>query len=243
LGPQFVAEAVATGVEEEDRLELRFIANVDPVGLEKATRGVDPRKSLVVVVSKSWTTRETIRNAEEVRKWVERAWVDSSGNKNNYTSTEIVGSQFVACASRSAVEAVEAWGVDTETRLFEFWDFVGGRYSSSSSAGVLPLALSCGSERAQDFLAGAHQVDEHFFTAPLETNLPAIMGLLGVWNVNFLGLGARAVVPYADGLSRFASHVQQLEMESNGKSVTMDGRPLEYTTGEIVFGESVAHGR
>ncbi|KAJ1460172.1 glucose-6-phosphate isomerase, cytosolic 1 [Pelagophyceae sp. CCMP2097] len=231
LGPQFVAEAISTCIDPEPRLELRFIANVDPVGMEKATRGLDARRTLVVVVSKSWTTRETLRNAGLTKRWVLDAWRGSQ-----HAGDAVVRSQFVACASRSAIDAVEKWGVDAD-RLFEFWNWVGGRYSSSASAGVLPLALACGSAAARDFLAGAHAVDEHFFETPLEQNIPAVMAMLGVWNVNFLGLGARAVVPYADGLSRFAAHVQQLEMESNGKSVTIDGRPLDYTTGEIVFGE------
>ena len=125
----------------------------------------------------------------------------------------------------------------SQARLFEFWNWVGGRYSSSASAGLLPVALARGSAVARDFLAGAHAMDAHFFTTPLERNVPAVMALLGVWNVNFLGLGARAVVPYAEPLRRFAAHVQQLEMESHGKSVTEDGAPLDFTTGEIVVGE------
>jgi len=143
---------------------------------------------------------------------------------------------MIACASLKALDIVKRFGI-REDRLFEFWSWVGGRYSSSASAGLLPLALARGPEAAAEFLNGARMIDAHFFEAKLERNLPAVMALLGIWNVNFLGLGARAVVPYAHNLARFPAHVQQLEMESNGKSVTVHGIPLDYTTGEIVFGE------
>ena len=173
-----------------------------------------------------------------------RAWiVDAYGDGGDANEAALIRSHFVACASRTASDAVSAWGVDVGSRLFEFWNWVGGRYSSSASPGLLPLALARGSRVAKHFLRGAAAADDHFFAAPLEANVPAVMALLGVWNVNFLGLGARAVVPYAEGLDRFAAHVQQLEMESNGKSVTCDGLPLDYTTGEIVFGEPGTNGQ
>ena len=181
-------------------------------------------------MSKSWSTAETLRNGAAVRDWICAAHGDRP-------RAAVVRAHFVACASRTAADAVAAWGVDADARLFEFWNWVGGRYSASASAGLLPLALARGSRAARDFLAGAHAMDEHFFTTQLERNVPAVMALLGVWNVNFLGLGARAVVPYAEPLRRFAAHVQQLEMESHGKSVTEDGAPLDFTTGEIVVGE------
>ncbi|KAJ1460170.1 Phosphoglucose isomerase-domain-containing protein [Pelagophyceae sp. CCMP2097] len=237
LGPEFVSGAIAASLARDvPQLGLRFLANVDPVGFEKAVSGLDATKTLFVVVSKSWTTQETLRNAELCKQWVLESWraVESATAP---LPAAIIKSQFAACASRSVAHKVEKWGVDSALRLFEFWDWVGGRYSSSASAGILPLALSCGSEAAKQFLAGAHAVDKHFFETPLERNIPAVMAMLGVWNVNFLGLGARAVVPYSEALSRFPAHVQQLEMESNGKAVTTDGLPLDYTTGEIVFGE------
>mmetsp|Transcript_31843 Transcript_31843/g.101965 ORF Transcript_31843/g.101965 Transcript_31843/m.101965 type:complete len:877 (+) Transcript_31843:218-2848(+) len=235
LGPEFVVQALDFGGGEEANLGVRFVPNVDPASFEAATRGLDPKETLVVVVSKSFTTAETMRNSQKVKRWILDAY-DDQDEANLLSPSEIVAAHFCACAGRSALPAVREFGV-AEERLFEFWDWVGGRYSSCASAGLLPLALSRGSEAARRFLQGARKIDAHFFEAPLEGNVPAIMALLGVWNVNFLGLGARAVVPYAHGLSRFPAHVQQLEMESNGKSVTTDGTPLDYTTGEIVFGE------
>ena len=234
LGPEFVLRATA-GAEpannDERPLDVRFLANVDPVAFDDAVRGLDPTKTLGIVVSKSWGTAETLRNAAKVKAWI----IDGHGAGEGEAG--VVKAHFVACASRTASDKVERWGVDASTRLFEFWNWVGGRFSASASPGLLPLALARGSESARRFLDGAHAIDDHFFTAPLERNVPAVMALLGVWNVNFLGLGARAVVPYAESLDRFAAHVQQLEMESNGKSVTIDGKPLDFTTGEIVFGE------
>lgn len=230
LGPEFITSSIR---KKKDDLDVRFVANVDPEAFDRETADLDPASTLVVVVSKSWSTAETLRNAEKVKSWI----LDAYEGDNEVSREEAVRAHFCACASRGVADKVAEWGIDSDSRLFEFWSWVGGRYSSSASAGLLPLALARGSHTARQFLKGARAVDKHFFEAPLEENVPAVMALLGVWNVNFLGLGARAVVPYAHGLSRFAAHVQQLEMESNGKSVTVDGRPLDYTTGEIVFGE------
>ncbi|KAK7240130.1 glucose-6-phosphate isomerase [Aureococcus anophagefferens] len=233
LGPEFIVQATAgvKAMESDGRdLEVRFVANVDPVAFTAAKKGLDPRKTLVIVVSKSWSTAETLRNAAKVKAWVLDAFPDED-------EAAVVKAHFVACASRTAHDRVSAWGVDADARLFEFWNWVGGRYSASSSAGLLPLALARGSSAARGLLEGMHAMDEHFYSKPLEENAPAVMALLGIWNVNFLGLGARAVVPYSEALARFAAHVQQLEMESHGKSVTIDGRPLDFTTGEIVIGE------
>ena len=237
LGPEFVTQATAgekAPAEDGRRVDVRFVANVDPVAFDVATEGLDATKTLAIVVSKSWTTAETLRNAQKVRRWIVDACVEKDAR---LSEPQIVRAHFVACASRTASAEVEAWGVDSDARLFEFWNWVGGRYSSTSSAGVLPLALARGSTAARAFLDGARAMDEHFFAEPLETNVPVVMALLGIWNVNFLGLGARAVVPYSEALARFAAHVQQLEMESHGKSVTIDGRPLDFVTGEIVIGE------
>eukprot|EP00629_Pelagomonadales_sp_RCC1024_P008239 CAMPEP_0119274664 /NCGR_PEP_ID=MMETSP1329-20130426/12591_1 /TAXON_ID=114041 /ORGANISM="Genus nov. species nov., Strain RCC1024" /LENGTH=702 /DNA_ID=CAMNT_0007275003 /DNA_START=91 /DNA_END=2196 /DNA_ORIENTATION=+ len=237
LGPEFIVQATQGAAAPEadgEPLEVRFVANVDPVAFDAATRNLDPTTTLVIVVSKSWTTAETLRNARKTRDWLVGGCL---ARDPTLTEADVVRTHFVACASRTAAAEVDAWGVDSETRLFEFWNWVGGRYSSSSSAGVLPLALSRGSTAARQFLEGARAMDAHFFEAPLEENVPAIMALLGIWNVNFLGLGSRAVVPYSEALARFAAHVQQLEMESHGKSVTIDGRPLDFVTGEIVIGE------
>ena len=237
LGPEFVTQATAGEKalkEDGQNLNVRFVANVDPVAFDVATAGLDATKTLAIVVSKSWTTAETLRNARKVRRWVVDACIQKD---ERLKEPQIVRAHFVACASRTASAEVEAWGVDSDKQLFEFWNWVGGRYSSTSSAGVLPLALARGSTAARAFLDGARAMDAHFFDEPLETNVPVVMALLGIWNVNFLGLGARAVVPYSEALARFAAHVQQLEMESHGKSVTIDGRPLDFVTGEIVIGE------
>ena len=181
-----------------------------------------------------WTTAETLRNAAKAKAWV----LDGHrGGGGDVDEAAVVLAHFVACASRTAADSVRRWGVDADARLFEFWNWVGGRYSSSASPGLLPLGLARGSGHARAFLRGLRAMDDHFFDAPLRANAPALMALLGVWNVNFLGLGARAVVPYSEALSKFAPHVQQLEMESNGKSVTIGGEALDFTTGEIVFGE------
>jgi len=251
LGPEFVVQALDDDDNTNNKrtdgessstqgdLDVRFVANVDPATFEAETRGLDPKKCLVVVVSKSFSTAETMRNARRAKRWVLDAYgaSESADAAGDSETRRIVSAHFAACAGRGAVRKVEEFGIAAADRLFEFWSWVGGRYSSCASAGLVPLAVGRGPDKAKAFLAGARAVDDHFFSAPLEQNLPVVMALLGVWNVNFLGLGARAVVPYAHRLSRFAAHVQQLEMESNGKSVTTDGRPLDYTTGEIVFGE------
>ncbi|KAH8082951.1 glucose-6-phosphate isomerase [Aureococcus anophagefferens] len=206
LGPEFIVQATAgvKAMESDGRdLEVRFVANVDPVAFTAAKKGLDPRKTLVIVVSKSWSTAETLRNAAKVKAWVLDAFPDED-------EAAVVKAHFVACASRTAHDRVASWGVDADARLFEFWNWVGGRYSASSSAGLLPLALARGSSAGRGLLEGMHAMDEHFYSKPLEENAPAVMALLGIWN---------------------------LEMESHGKSVTIDGRPLDFTTGEIVIGE------
>ncbi|KAJ8614475.1 hypothetical protein CTAYLR_000858 [Chrysophaeum taylorii] len=211
LGPEFVVRAL-----EDARLETRFLGNVD--AFEVATRGLDPRRTLVVVSSKSFTTTETMRNAERAKAWL------GGGD---------VSDRVVGCSASR--EKVEAFGA---SRLFEFWDWVGGRFSATASPGLLPLALAAGADAARKFLDGAAAVDAHFAEAPLERNVPVVLALLGVWNKNFLDLCCRAVVPYAARLARFPAHVQQLEMESNGKSVgANDHRQLDVPAGEIVFGE------
>ena len=190
LGPEFVTQATAgekAPAEDGRRVDVRFVANVDAVAFDVATEGLDATKTLAIVVSKSWTTAETLRNAQKVRRWI----VDACEKDARLSEPQIVRAHFVACASRTASAEVEAWGVDSDARLFEFWNWVGGRYSSTSSAGVLPLALARGSTAARAFLDGARAMDEHFFAEPLGANVPVVMALLGIWNVNFLGL-ARA---------------------------------------------------
>lgn len=206
LGPEFACRALESG-----DVDVRFLSNVDPEALESATRGLDPAKTLAVVSSKSFTTQETMRNADRLKKW---------------------GCAFVACTANA--DAARAWGVD---EVFTFDVAVGGRFSATSAPGLVPLALAAGSAAAREFVEGAKRMDEHFFEAPLAANLPVVLALLGLWNRNFLGFPCRAVVPYSRRLSFFPAHVQQLEMESNGKSLALDtNQPLPYKVGEIVFG-------
>ncbi len=212
---------------------LRFLANVDPVDVARATQGLDPEETLVVVVSKTFTTAETMLNARTLRKWL------LDGIKG--ASPETVIKQHVVAAS-SAVPLVTEFGVDP-ANIFGFWDWVGGRYSVCSAVGILPLALVFGYEVMEQFLAGARNIDEHFATAPLRENLPVLMGLLGLWNSTFLGHESRAILPYAQALLRFPAHVQQLDMESNGKRVAIDGRELPFQAGEVNFGEPGTNGQ
>jgi glucose-6-phosphate isomerase len=212
---------------------LRFLANVDPVDVARATQGLDPEETLVVVVSKTFTTAETMLNARTLRKWL------LDGIKG--AAPEEIIRQHVVAAS-SAVPLVTEFGVDP-ANIFGFWDWVGGRYSVCSAVGVLPLALVFGFEVLEQFLAGARNIDEHFATAPLRENIPVLMGLLGVWNSTFLGHESRAILPYAQALLRFPAHVQQLDMESNGKRVGIDGRELPFQAGEVNFGEPGTNGQ
>ncbi|KAM3574855.1 hypothetical protein VYU27_003179 [Nannochloropsis oceanica] len=236
LGPEFVHEAikcVPQAAEVAKGRTLRFLANVDPVDVARATQGLDPEETLVVVVSKTFTTAETMLNARTLRKWL------LEGIKG--TAPEDVIRQHMVAAS-SAVPLVTDFGVDP-ANIFGFWDWVGGRYSVCSAVGVLPLALVFGFEVLEQFLAGARNIDEHFATAPLRENIPVLMGLLGVWNSTFLGHESRAILPYAQALLRFPAHVQQLDMESNGKRVGIDGRELPFQAGEVNFGEPGTNGQ
>ncbi len=205
LGPRMLADAFGDGA-----LDVRFVANIDPVELERALAGADPASTLGVVVSKTFSTQETLANAEAMRRW---------GCKSFYAVT-------------ANLQGAKQFGA---AEILPMPDSVGGRYSVWSTAGFAGL-LAIGEAAFADFLAGARDMDEHFQNQPLESNLPALMGLLGVWNVNFLGLQAHAVLPYAHRLRLLPSYLQQLEMESNGKSVDREGRPVDYATGPVVFG-------
>lgn len=232
LGPEFVYEALrshpACARAAGDR-RLRFLANVDPIDVHRALEGLDPATTLVVVVSKTFTTAETMLNARSVRDWLTK----SLGKK-------AVAQHMVAVSTN--LEAVQAFGINPDN-AFAFWDWVGGRYSVCSAVGMLPLALQFGFAPCQQFLAGAHRMDEHFRTAPLADNLPVILGLLGVWNSSFLGHSARALLPYCQALHKFAPHIQQVDMESNGKGVDANGKPLPFAAGEIDFGEPGTNGQ
>ena len=244
LGAKFIAEAlqydaVSGGAAGCAGRTLRFLANVDPVDVARATAGLDPETTLVIVLSKTFTTAETMLNARTVKGWLEAALLPA------LTATGAAGSEAQACASvarqhivacSTAVDKAVAFGVDAEN-VFPFWDWVGGRYSVCSAVGALPLALHLGWAQVRAVLAGARAMDGHFLTAPLERNLPALLGLVGVWNSSVLGLPARAIACYTDALSEFAAHIQQVDMESNGKAVGVDGKPLQRTAGEIDFGQ------
>ena len=228
LGPVMAYEALK---DYSDRaLTMRFISNIDPTDAAEATRGLDPAETLVIVSSKTFTTLETLTNAKVVRQWL----LDGLG-----ASAHAVAKHFVAVSTNA--EAVRAFGIDTEN-MFGFWDWVGGRYSYDSAIG-LSLMIAIGPDRFAEMLAGLHAMDEHFRTAPLPANLPVLQGLINVWYNNFFGAQTHAVLPYSQYLHRFPAYLQQLTMESNGKSVRYDGTPVSTETGEIFWGEPGTNGQ
>ena len=234
LGPAFVSEVLATeiqGIYSSQGFTLRFLSNVDPVDVERCVDGLDAEETLVVVVSKTFTTAETMLNARTMRQWL---WDRMSSGE---ACTEVTARHMVACASDSSTDRVEKFGVQP-AYFFKFWDWVGGRYSVCSSAGLVPLSLKYGFPLMEQLLDGANSMDRHFFSAPLHKNLPVLMGLLGVWNLSFLGYKSRTMLPYSEALCKFPAHVQQVDMESNGKGVTRAGRSIDYEVGEVNFGES-----
>ncbi|WP_232661949.1 glucose-6-phosphate isomerase [Pseudonocardia sp. TRM90224] len=228
LGPVMAYEALR---DYADRgITLRFVSNIDPTDVAEATNDLDPASTLFVVSSKTFTTLETLTNARAARDWL---LAGLGGDE------KAVAKHFVA-VSTNAKEA-GAFGID-EANMFGFWDWVGGRYSLDSAIG-LSLMVAIGKEQFAEFLAGMHAIDEHFRTAPLEENLPAIAGLLNVWYVNFFGTQTHAVLPYSQYLHRLPAYLQQLTMESNGKSVRGDGSPVTTGTGEIFWGEPGTNGQ
>ena len=236
LGPEFVFEALRTDKDASAAASgrtLRFLANVDPVDIARALEGLDAESTLVIIVSKTFTTAETMLNARTLKKWL-------LDNIKNAASADIIRQHIVA-VSTAIPKAVE-FGISAEN-VFGFWDWVGGRYSVCSAVGALPLALQYGFPIVQEFLKGANNMDNHFFNAPLRANLPVLLGLLGVWNASFMGYNSRALLPYAQALVRFAAHIQQVDMESNGKRVANDGTYLPYECGEIIFGEPGTNGQ
>lgn len=232
LGPEFVYEALrtdsTTAVAAKGRT-LRFLANVDPVDVARACEGLNPDTTLVVVISKTFTTAETMLNARTMRKWI----VDALG-------TYAVKQHMIAVSTN--VKGVEEFGIDPNN-AFGFWDWVGGRFSVTSAVGVVPLALQYGYDVVEQFLAGARDMDTHFQTAPMESNLPVIMGLLGIWNTTCLGHPTRALLPYQQCLLKLAPHIQQVDMESNGKRVRLDGSELLHPAGPVNFGEPGTNGQ
>ena len=238
LGPVMVYEALKPYVQ--DGLECRFVSNIDPTDVAETTADLDPETTLFIVASKTFTTLETLTNARMAREWLWRSLVDAGAIEDSEgDKTDAVAKHFVAVST--ALDKVEAFGIDP-TNAFGFWDWVGGRYSFDSAIG-LSLMIAIGPDHFRDFLAGFHAVDEHFATQPWERNVPALMGLLNVWYVNFFKACSHAVLPYAQYLHRFAAYLQQLTMESNGKGVRMDGSPVTTETGEIFWGEPGTNGQ
>ncbi|MSU59384.1 MAG: glucose-6-phosphate isomerase [Pedosphaera sp.] len=228
LGPVMAYEALKHYSQRD--LTFRFVSNVDGGDFVEATRDLDPAETLFIVSSKTFTTLETLTNAESARDWL----LAGLGG-----DAKAVAKHFVAVST--AGEKVAAFGIDT-ANMFGFWDWVGGRYSMDSAIGLATM-LAIGPENFRTLLAGFHRMDEHFRTTPFEKNLPVLMGLLSVWNTNFLGAETVAVLPYENYLKRFPAYLQQLTMESNGKSITLDGRKVNYQTGPVYFGEPGTNGQ
>ena len=238
LGPVMVYEALKPYADAG--IEARFVSNIDPTDMAQKTADLDPETTLFIVASKTFTTLETLTNARLAREWLWAGLAESGAITGDDSSrTDAVAHHFVAVST--ALDKVAEFGIDTEN-AFGFWDWVGGRYSVDSAIG-LSLAITLGPDAFRDLLAGFHAVDEHVRTTPLERNVPVLMGLLNVWYVNFFGAQSHAVLPYAQQLSRFAAYLQQLTMESNGKSVRWDGTPVTTDTGEVFWGEPGTNGQ
>jgi len=227
LGPVMAYEALRHYSQRE--MNFRFVSNVDGTDFAEATRDLDPAQTLFIVCSKTFTTLETLTNAHAARAWSLRALGDERAVRRH----------FVAVSTNA--EGVAKFGIDT-ANMFGFWDWVGGRYSMDSAVGLSTM-LAIGAESFRAMLAGFHAMDLHFRAAPFERNLPVLMGLLGVWNSNFLGAETVAVLPYEQYLKRFPAYLQQLTMESNGKHVSLDGARVDYQTGPIYWGEPGSNGQ
>jgi glucose-6-phosphate isomerase len=227
LGPAMAYEALRPYAERT--LTVRFVSNVDPADFGEATADLDPAETLFVIASKTFTTLETLTNARLAREWV----------LAGLGSEAAVARHFVAVSTNTA--EVARFGIDP-ANMFEFWDWVGGRYSYASAIG-LSLMLAIGPEHFRAMLDGFRAMDEHFRTAPLARNLPALLGLLGVWYTDFFDAQAHAVLPYSHDLGRLPAYLQQLDMESNGKAVDLDGRRVDYPTGPIVWGTPGTNGQ
>ena len=226
LGPVMVYDALRHYADAG--ISARFVSNVDPADLVATLDGLDPATTLFIVASKTFSTLETLTNATAARRWLTDALGDAAVSKH-----------FVAVSTNKKL--VDDFGINTDN-MFGFWDWVGGRYSVDSAIGLSVMA-AIGRERFADFLEGFHLVDEHFKYTPLESNAPALLGLIGLWYNDFFGAETRAVLPYSNDLSRFAAYLQQLTMESNGKSVRADGTPVSADTGEIFWGEPGTNGQ
>ncbi len=225
LGPAMVTQALAPF---HDGPRTHFVSNVDGAHIYDTLKTLDPATTLVIVASKTFTTIETMTNAATARRWIAESLGETA-----------VGDHFAAVST--ALDKVGDFGISSE-RVFGFWDWVGGRYSVWSAIG-LPVMLAIGADHFASFLEGAYDLDEHFRTAPLEKNIPVLMGLLGVWYRSILGYETRAVLPYDQRLARLPAYLQQLDMESNGKSVTLNGDPVKHMSGPVVWGEPGTNGQ
>ena len=237
LGPVMAYEALKPYVQEG--MECRFISNIDPTDAGETTKDLDPETTLVIVASKTFTTLETITNAKVVRAWLLDGLRERGIVTDEASEKEAIAKHFVAVST--ALDKVAEFGIDP-ANAFGFWSWVGGRYSVDSAVGT-SLAVAIGPEGFADFLAGFHAMDRHFAEAAPEKNVPLLMGLLNVWYSNFLGADTHAVLPYSQYLHRFPAYLQQLTMESNGKSVRRDGSPVTYETGEVFWGEPGTNGQ
>jgi glucose-6-phosphate isomerase len=227
LGPAMVCEALKSFAQEG--LHVHFVSNLDGTQIVEKLKGLSRETTLFVVVSKTFTTQETITNASTARDWL----LSRGGNRVD------VAKHFVAVSTNA--KAVQDFGIDTE-QMFEFWDWVGGRYSLWSAVGLC-IALYIGMDSFEELLAGAHDMDEHFRTAPFEENMPVILALLGVWYNNFFDADSHAILPYDQYMHRFPAYIQQLDMESNGKRVSRDGEVVDYSTGPIIWGKPGTNGQ
>ena len=236
LGPVMVYEALKPYADAG--ISARFISNIDPTDVAEKVSDLDPETTLFIVASKTFGTLETLTNARVARDWLLTALGEANALQGK-TAEEAVAQHFIAVST--ALDKVAAFGIDPEN-AFGFWDWVGGRYSVDSAIGT-SLAIVFGPKVFEEFLAGFHAMDEHFRTAPFDKNVPVLMGLLNVWNVNFLGAETHAVLPYDQYLHRFPAYLQQLTMESNGKSVRADGSFVDYSTGEVFWGEPGTNGQ
>ncbi|QFI39528.1 glucose-6-phosphate isomerase [Moritella marina ATCC 15381] len=226
LGPYMVTEALRP---YKNHLNMHFVSNVDGTHIAETLKNLNPETTLFLIASKTFTTQETMTNAHSARSW----FLASA------ESEEHVASHFAALSTNAA--SVQAFGIDTKN-MFEFWDWVGGRYSLWSAIG-LSIALSIGFDNFEELLSGAHDMDKHFVETPLEDNIPVILALIGVWYNNFFGAESEAILPYDQYMHRFAAYFQQGNMESNGKSVDRDGNAVDYQTGPIIWGEPGTNGQ
>ncbi len=227
LGPVMVTEALKP--YQLNGIKPHFISNIDGAQLFEALRHLDPATTLFIIASKTFTTQETLTNAHSAREW----FVSNGGSEKD------IAQHFVAVSTNRS--AVQKFGIDPDN-MFAFWDWVGGRYSLWSAIG-LPIALTIGMDNFYALLAGAREMDQHFAAAPFEKNLPVMLGLIGIWQINFFATSSHAVLPYDQSLHRFPAYLQQLEMESNGKRITRDGEAVDYATGAVVWGEPGTNGQ